>query len=146
MDHGRLLQSIIEHEGTVRDGDGMHEAYRDHLGHLTIGYGTLLDDRLTISDRVAHELLQAEMAEKEERLLYIEGYAAAGVVRRAVLLEMAYWMGVGGCLRFRRMWAAVRAKDWAAAGSEMRDSRVYRDPQTQPRMETLARRMETGRW
>lgn len=130
----------------MRDVGGDHVAYRDHLGHLTIGYGTLLDDRLTISEDLALDLLDAELREKEERLAGVVGWAAAGAVRRAVLTEMAYWLGVGGCLRFRRMWECVRRADWAGAAAEMRDSRVYRDVQTRGRMETLARRMEVGQW
>jgi lysozyme len=142
----QLRDSIIAHEGSVRNAAGEHVAYRDHLGHLTIGYGTLLDDRLTISEEIAAELLTAELKEKEERLLYVDGWANAGPVRRAVLLEMAYWLGVGGCLRFKRMWGAVRGKDWPGAAAEMRDSRVFRDPQTRGRMDTLAKRMESGSW
>lgn len=142
----QLRQSIIRHEGSVTNGAGEHVAYRDHLGNLTIGYGTLLDERLTISEDMASELLDAELKEKEQRLFHVDGWSGAGSVRRWVLTELAYWVGVGGCLRFRKMWDAVRSEDWLSAGAEMRDSRAWRDPKTRGRMETLARRMESGKW
>lgn len=141
-----LKESIIAHEGTVLNPGGQHVAYRDHLGKLTIGYGCLLDDRLEISEEIAMQLLTAEIEEKEDRLQHVSGYAEADPVRRAILLEMAYWIGVGGCLRFRKMWAAVRTQSWPRAAAEMMDSRVGRDRQTRGRMRTLATIMETGQW
>jgi lysozyme len=141
-----LIESIVQHEGTVKNAEGLHLAYWDHKGNLTIGYGCLLDEHLTITDKLARELMLAELAEKEEQLHSVTGWKEAGPVRRSVLLELAYWMGVGGCLRFKRMWAAVRAQDWATAAAEMRDSETWRDPMTRGRMETLAGRMATGEW
>jgi len=146
MASNQLIESIMKHEGTVLSAEGLHTSYRDHLGYLTIGYGALLDERLEISEEVAVLLLQAEIKEKEERLHSVIGWKESGPVRRQVFLEMAYWLGVGGCLRFKRMWAAVRDKDWPRAAAEMRDSRVYRDPQTRGRMDTLANRIELGTW
>jgi len=140
-----LIESIVAHEGVVRSGK-LHIAYRDHKEKLTIGHGCLLDDRLEISDEVAELLLVAEIAEKAGRLRNVRGWEEAGPVRKDVLLEMAFWLGVGGCLRFVKMWNAVRHSDWPRAAAEMRDSRVWRDPKTRGRMNTLANRMETGTW
>lgn len=145
-DDARLLRSIRDHEGRVLDACGMHRAYRDHFGNLTIGFGTLLDERLTISEEVAETLLRDELAEKIERLSMVRGFDLLVGVRRAVVVEMSYQMGVGGSLRFKLMWGCIRKEDWRGAAREIRDSTFWRDPKTHARAERLAIRMETGVW
>ena len=135
----RLVESIKEHEGFRA------HAYDDGRGNLTIGFGTRINE-LEIGEGAAAGWVVRELEEKAERLAGVVGFAELDPVRQAVLLEMSYWMGVGGCLRFRRMWAALRDHKFPLAAAEMLDSRTGRDPQLRGRMETLARRMNTGRW
>lgn len=141
----RCEQSIVDHEGAVVDGEGLHHAYLED-GKLHIGYGCLLDEQFTISESVARQLLHAEMEEKAEQLRHVHGFLESDALRRDVILELAYWIGVAGVLRFREFWKAVCRQDWLRAGAELRDSATYRNPNRRPRMETLAGRMETGTW
>lgn len=135
---GRLIESVKTHEGK------RNEAYRDHLGHWTIGYGTLLE-KLEISDALAESFLREELEEKLARLETVTGFASLDDVRRDTILEMAYQLGVGGCLRFRLMWQAIREGRYDAAASEMLNSRWARE-QTPRRAATLAARMRHGTW
>lgn len=141
----RLVESIRRHEGVVRDSSGDHAAYLDSLGKLTIGFGTLLDDRLTISDDMAVGLMLSEIEEKRDRLQHVDGFLELSSVRQDVLLEMAYQMGVGGLLHFKRMWSALRAEEWENAADEMMDSR-WATKQSPGRAATLAWRMRHDEW
>ena len=46
--------------------------------------------------------------------------------RRAVLLSMAYQMGVDGLMKFKNMWAAINRQDWDDAADQMLDSKWAR--------------------
>ena len=63
-------------------------------------------------------------------------------VRGAVLVNMAYNMGIKGLLGFPRTLAAVQASDYAAAGADMMQSRWA--TQVPERAQRLATQMETG--
>ncbi len=70
-------------------------------------------------------------------------------VRRDVLVEMAYQLGIGGCLNFKRMWIALRlpTPDYETAAAEMLDSVWAREPPprgTPERAEELAGIMRSG--
>ncbi len=134
----RVLDSVAEHEGF------RESVYLDHLGNPTIGYGTRIEE-IELDEETARAWLVRELEEKFDRLIGVIGFADLSQVRQGVILEMAYQMGVGGVLRFRRMWKAIRHTDWDAAADEMKDSRWYRD-QTTARAGKLARRMRLDKW
>lgn len=145
----RLVDSVKKHEGFRA------EVYLDIRDIPTIGYGTRIDE-IELDEETAESWLVGELKEKVDRLCHVAGYAQLGVVRRSVILEMAYWMGVGGTLRFKKMWSALRKASlvtaseaailFKEAADEMRDSRTWRDERLRPRMERLAVRMESGVW
>jgi lysozyme len=64
--------------------------------------------------------------------------------RQAVLLNMAFNLGVGGLLGFKRALGAMRIEDYARAGTEMLDSTWAR--QVKGRAAELARQMMLGVW
>jgi lysozyme len=65
-------------------------------------------------------------------------------VRQAVLISMAFQMGVHGVLEVPRMLGALRDQRWNAAAGEIRNSDWY--TQTHARAERAARAIETGEW
>lgn len=134
----RLLVSIKRHEGF------RSVAYRDSVGVWTIGYGTNLEV-MRVSEQTAAGWLQLEVDRLRDALFLVAGFETAGNVRRDVLTEMAYQLGLAGVRKFKRMWAAVERKDWTVAAAEMMDSRWARE-QTPRRAAELAMRMRTGRW
>ncbi len=135
--HPELVASIRQHEGFRA------RAYQDSVGVWTIGYGTNLQ-ATEIDEATAMQWLLRDMAKVKRELVSVEGFLEADEVRQGVLIEMAYQLGVRGCLKFKKMWAAVVEKDWWAAGSEMLDSR-WAD-QTPRRVEALVARMRFGTW
>ena len=64
-------------------------------------------------------------------------------MRRDVLFEMCYQLGIVGVLKFKKMLAAIRDKDFAAASKAMLDSEWHK--QTPERCKELAAIMLTGK-
>ncbi len=126
-----LVESIKKHEGFV----GM--PYNDSLGVPTIGYGT----KLPITESEADLLLKSRMYQKKEELERVEPFfKELPKEKQDVLLEMAYQLGVGGLLKFRKMWKALKRFDYKEAAKEALDSRWAK--QTPKRAEELADRLK----
>ena len=122
-----LIEMIKKHEGFR----GM--PYNDSLGFPTIGYGT----KLPINEEEAELLLKHRLDEKilelsEKEPFYLELPERA----QEVIANMAYQMGVGGVLKFKKMWAALKEGDYKKAANEMLDSRWAK--QTPNRAKELA--------
>lgn len=111
-------------------------------GNPTIGYGRLLRAPGGISPTEAAKLFDADWARAQHDAATIPGYASAGAVRRGVLDEMTFQLGIGGVRGFRSMLAALYARDYAKAADEMLDSAWARQAPARARM--LAGLMQTG--
>ena len=101
--------------------------YKDSLGKLTIGYGTLLEGK-GLSREESEVLLLMRAMEKRVRLddqLARRGidYRALPPPARRSLLRLAYQIGVARLLRFKRMLAAVKDRRWRTAHAEALDSK-----------------------
>ena len=92
-------------------------------GHPTIGIGRALDVR-GISSAEAEALFAADLVDTstalERELAWV---IELDPVRRAVLVDMAFNLGVRGLLTFRRALAALKAGDCETCAVEMLDSR-----------------------
>ncbi len=96
--------------------------YDDPLGFPTIGYGT----KLPIDEEEAELLLKKRLndvrLELESRVDFFDDLPQT---IQEVLLDMAYNMGVPRLFTFKRMWQAVRDRDWERMADEMVDSLWY---------------------
>lgn len=143
----RFLSQLKRHEGF------RPRVYLCTAGHRTIGYGHNLDscpvagiqDGDVISRSLADEILWQDLAPLERRLSRcIPHWNDITAARRAVLVNMAFNMGVDGLLKFRRMLGAVENSDWQRAADEMLESEWVK--QVKGRAFELARQMQTGEW
>jgi lysozyme len=133
-----LLESLKKHEGFRA------EAYVDTTGHLTIGYGQVVGE-LKVTEKEAEKWLLDGIAAKTKELeTFLAFRNIDSQVRKDVLIEMAYNLGVGGLMKFRNMWASIKAGDYEAASVHMLDSRWA--SQVKSRAHTLANRMKTGEY
>lgn len=135
-----LLRRLLVKEEGIR----LHE-YKDHLGYSTIGVGRLLDQRKGggISLAEAFYLLDNDIRRINDALFVaIPWISTLDEVRQAVLLSMAFQMGVAGLLGFRNTLHAVEEGRYADAAAGMRASKWYK--QTHNRAERAARAMESG--
>lgn len=128
----------------IRDEGKRLMPYEDSVGILTIGVGHNLIAH-GISDEVCDLLLTEDIARVQGDLrVRIPWYLDLPEPRRAVLENMAFNVGTGGLLGFRRMLAAVQAGDYALAATEMLDSRWA--GQVGGRARRLATQMRSGVW
>ena len=114
-----IEEQIIMHEGLRL------KPYRCPAGYLTIGVGRNLDTK-GLSKEEALFLLGNDITEIVEVLEKYSWYINSDAVRRKVLIDMAFNLGITGLLKFLRMIAALERKDYAVAAKEMENSRWYR--------------------
>ena len=129
------MQSLLEQQEGFRA-----KPFRDSRGFLTIGNGTNLDAGITRVQAAA--LMQCQLDANEPALLAFPWFAGLDPVRRGVIENMAYNIGVSGVLEFKDMLAAIEAKDWPEAAHQMRASKWR--VQVGDRALVLADIMETG--
>jgi len=132
----RLREQLIRHE------DLRLKPYRDSVGKLSIGVGRNLDD-VGISREEAlllldNDILRAQTAVIRELPWAVELDSA----RFEVLINMAFNMGIGGLLGFRKFLAELQDRHFEAAAKEMLDSRWAE--QVGRRAEELAQIVRTG--
>ena len=139
-----LVAQIKTHEGSKKV-NGRHVAYKDHLGFLTIGYGTLIDEKRGggISEAVANQLLIDELyriqAELDRQIVW---FRDLNVVRRDALTNMAYQMGVAGVLKFKNMLNSMYRGDFDKAYREALNSKWAK--QTPNRAHEVAEMIRKG--
>jgi lysozyme len=117
-----LRLQLLRHEGVKRS------AYQDHLGYWTIGVGRLIDERKGggLSMAEIEYLLDNDI----NRVVYgletsLPGslwFTLSGKQKQA-LANMAFQLGVGGLLKFKKMLAALERGDLEEAEREALNSR-----------------------
>lgn len=136
-----LKQQLIDEEGEV-----LH-AYQDHLGYWTIGVGILIDKRKggglrkEESDFILNNRIRLKTAEVEKALPWV---STLDEPRKAVLIGMAFQMGLDGLLKFKNTLAMVHRRQFKEAGAGMLNSLWAK--QTPQRAARMAKQMETGQW
>jgi len=124
----------------------MHEGlrlkpYRCPAGYLTIGVGRNLDTK-GLSKEEALFLLRNDIEEITSQLEKYEWYRGLDDVRKKVVIDMAFNLGIYGLLSFKRMIQALNCYDYDTAADEMVDSAWYHQVGTRARR--LVEMMRTG--
>ena len=131
-----LWEQLLQHEGLLL------KPYRCSAGKLTIGIGRNIED-VGITEEEAFVLLGNDISRVIAELdLNIPAFCNLDEIRKRVLVDMGFNLGIGRLKKFRRMLAALEAGDDAQAAVEMMDSRWAR--QVGSRAEKLKKMMETG--
>jgi lysozyme len=132
----KLLEQIKYHEGLRL------KPYVCTAGKLTIGYGRNLEDR-GITKYEAELLLSHDLAEVENQLKdKLEFWNALDHVRQAVLINMAFNIGINGLMKFKKTLAMIGTGDYSDAAIEMMDSKWAR--QVPKRALDLSVQMDLG--
>jgi len=104
-----------------------HEGFRSHPyecseGVLTIGYGCNLESG--IDERVAEAILVAQVSQIQLKLLTeFDWYRRLPDVRRDVITNMVFNLGLEGFKKFKRMIKAIEDYDVDQVCYEMMDSK-----------------------
>jgi lysozyme len=134
-----LRQSLIKHEGVS------NTAYQDSVGYWTIGVGRNIDKRSNVglSDEEILYLLDNDIKRVQAELdKELPWWSKLDDVRKRVLAEMSFNLGLPRLLMFHNMLGAMMNGNFEAAADEMKDSRWYK--QVGVRAEHLADAMRTG--
>lgn len=152
-DFKRLLAQIKRHEGARRNADGNLVAYRCAAGALTVGYGHNLDANPVpeldpgspLSEPQAEQLLIRDVTRTRRAIASVLPWAEnLTAPRYAVLVNMAFNLGLAGLLEFKSTLAFVRVGDFRNAAKNMLKSKWA--SQVGTRATELAEQMETGTW
>ena len=110
----RIKEQLVRHEGLRL------KPYRCTAGKLTIGIGRNLDDS-GISQTEAYLLLENDIQNCEQQLVdeIPETYNGLDEVRKSVLLNMCFNLGISGLLGFNNTLAFIAAGDWERAANGM---------------------------
>ncbi len=129
--------------GLLQSDEGLRlKPYHCTAGKLTIGYGRNLEDR-GITEAEAEYLLENDVSEIYEDLAEIyDFFTHLSPMRKAVLIDMAYNLGLSGLNKFQNMIKAIDDNNYSKAASEMLDSRWA--SQVGDRAERLSKLMKTG--
>lgn len=127
-----------------RDEGYNPKPYRDSLGKLTIGYGTLIEDGLDQEE--CEWLLQHryQIRAKNPVAQYIPWSNSLDDARLGVLENMAYNLGIFGLLSFKNMLSMIQSGDYKGASVHLLDSKYAM--QVGARAHRLAVQLETGVW
>lgn len=143
-------------EKIIKLDEGFREKpYYDHLGYPTIGYGyripgTKQHDPLppiTMTRQAADELLPKKINEVTSQLSkndFSKIFPRLNEVRQAVIISIAFQVGVYGLLKFKDMRKGLAADDYHRAADEIIDSAAWRDPKTRDRFQRNADQVRTG--
>lgn len=116
--------------------------YVDTTGHITIGIGRNLTDR-GISSAEESILFENDIEYHTNTLpSKIAFYNDLDDVRKIVLVNMSFNLGINGLLNFAKMLEALKNKDWDRAATEILNSKAYR--QAPNRYKRLSEMMRTG--
>lgn len=141
MSYQKLRELVEKHEGRVP------HAYQDSLGYWTIGVGHLIDKRRggKLPEHIVDALLDHDIAMAGKELFHALPWTESlDEVRQAVLIDMAFNLGLGGLLKFKETLRYVEAGEYANASVEMLDGPWAR--QVGVRATELSQMMRTGRW
>ena len=120
MDFLKFLSQVKTNEGLRL------KPYKDAKGFWTIGYGCNLETSFT------KEMAQC-ILELKAHAIYVEilrrfsWFPDLDDVRQRAIMDMAFNMGVDGVAGFKKMIAAIKAKNFTTAGKEVLNSDYAND-------------------
>lgn len=119
MDLEKLKEILIKHEGSEQ------YAYEDSLGYITVGIGRCLDRRKGkgLSKREQLYLLQNDIDDCKRQLDPFVWYQNLDDVRKCVMIELCFNLGIHGLMGFKKMIAAIKKNDFETAMMELLDSK-----------------------
>lgn len=120
-------------------------AYQDSLGYWTIGIGRMIDKRLNggLSDDEMDYLLRNDIAAARAELETYSWYIKQDQVRKDVLVELCFNMGLPHLLEFKKMLAAFAVLNYKDAVKELINSQWVKQV-AQDRINDLTYRIKNG--
>lgn len=112
----------------IVDSEGFSPSiYTDKTGHPTIGYGYNLSVYSYEGKRItkAYGLLTDILKENHKALLSYEWYKNLDAMRKMVILDLSYNLGLNGLLKFKQFIKAIEDKNYALAVERLQKSPYF---------------------
>ncbi len=109
------------------DSEGFSlSVYTDKTGHPTIGYGYNLSVYSYEGKRItkAYGLLTDILKENYKAILSYGWYKNLDAMRRMVILDLSYNLGLNGLLKFKQFIKAIEDKNYALAVERLQKARI----------------------
>ena len=139
------LEQIKEH---IKEEEGFRNSmYRDHLGFATIGFGHLVKPSDKFKEGVIYtEKELTKVFEYDFQIAYQDGLNLCkdlDIVDEAkeIIVHMCFQLGKPKTAKFKKMFEALRNKDYTSAGFEMEDS-LWAKKHTPTRAHKLSEQMK----
>ena len=137
-----VCAALMLDEGKRTNKSGRHILYKCPANKWTLGYGRNVEDR-GISEAEAIDWLHSDVRESaQDAAALFPTWPKLNEVRRDVLTNMSYNMGIRKLAGFKDLIAAVGREDWPAAKAAMIDSAWHN--QVGDRAVRLEQQMLTG--
>jgi len=137
-----VCAALMLDEGKRTNKAGRHILYQCPAKKWTLGYGRNVEDR-GISESEAVDWLHSDVRDAaQDAAALFASWLKIDEVRRDVLTNMSYNLGIKRLGKFHDLIAAVEAKDWVAATAAMVDSPWH--SQVGDRSKRLEHQMLTG--
>ena len=121
FDLNKMMDELKRDEGKAPDNIG----YICPGGYWTIGYGHNIETN-PIPERIAEDLLSHDIAVVLSQCERFDWFYPLSDIRKRVIVNMVFNIGVTGVSKFKKMIAAIEVEDWYLAAAEMADSKWYR--------------------
>ncbi|GAA7501381.1 hypothetical protein JP0006_01150 [Helicobacter pylori] len=125
-----LSKLILAASFLMVDSEGFSPSiYTDKTGHPTIGYGYNLSVYFYEGKRItkpqAYGLLTDILKENHKALLSYGWYKNLDAMRRMVILDLSYNLGLSGLLKFKQFIKAIEDKNYALAVERLQKSPYF---------------------
>lgn len=132
-------------EQLVRDEGKKYRGYRDTRGTWTIGIGHNVESGPPLTETAVDAIFEGDLRHVcDEIARRIPWALKLDPARHAVLVNMAFNLGLGGLLKFKKMLAAMEQGNWEEAAIECADPNYVK--QVGARAIRLAEQLRTGKW
>jgi lysozyme len=118
------------------------QVYRCTAGKLTFGWGTHIDEYDYIPKEVSQIMFKLKYAQAE--LDYEKLNFSLNPVRRIVIIDMIYNLGLTRFMKFQKMISAIHERDFDLAADELEDSLYFRQVGHRGLQNSMM--MRTGDW
>jgi len=115
MNNDKLENLLIKHEGLKL------KPYKCTAGKLTIGIGRNLQD-VGITEAEARMMLRYDIEVARTPLLKYKWFTQLNDVRKDVVINMVFNIGLGKFLKFKKTILALQEQDYEDAAFQMTDS------------------------
>jgi lysozyme len=115
----KLKKQLFNHEGNEPS------AYQDSLGYWTIGVGHLIDKRLNgrLSDSAINFILNEDITQAWMDVKNLPWYTIQDDVRKGVIVELSFNMGLPKLLKFDDFIKYLTKKDYTNACLDLRGTK-----------------------